>query len=339
MNLPEVKQFVRKFGYDDAEYRGEWNRYDVYAPIFKDEEAADVGIPEFVLVHDGLIRMATVDEALDYIRSLPDDEEYEDPQEEETNVGKVAKTFLEIIEDRKVSKKAPSMVDVIHEVETIEVVHKYNHNHDARGRFCSGPGGGGAAAGSASTAESEAKSLVSKAKKREPKLTAMLKSCAEDAGGEMVGLEYAVKGEGSLTRKIKTEMAEKGVTAKEAAASMKDVNRYTMQLTEDNFAAGYKNTMDTLRKSGCEVTRVKNTLKNPNAEYRGVNTNIKNPDGSVWELQFHTAKSLEVKEVNHKLYEKQRLDTTPAAEKAELGRQMAKNAASIPTPKGIETIG
>ena len=244
-----------------------------------------------------------------------------------------------VIDDKTVAKMDYSMIDVIHEVDTIETVHKFNPNHDALGRFCSGSGGGGSAAGAASTAESEAKSLVSKAKKREPKLTAMLKNCAKEAGGEMVGLEYAVKGEGSLTRKIKTEMAEKGVTAKEAAASMKDVNRYTMQLTEDNFAAGYKNTMDTIRKSGCEITRVKNTLKNPNAEYRGVNTNIKNPDGSIWELQFHTAKSLEVKEVNHKLYEKQRLDTTPAAEKAELGRQMAQNAASIPTPKGIETIG
>lgn len=337
MNLSKVKKFVKKFGYDGAEYRGEWNRYQVYEPTIEDDKPANVGKPEFVLVLGDSIRMATEDEVFEYIDSLPDDEEYE--EEEETNVGKVAKTFLEIIEDRNVSKMAPSMVDVVHEVETIEVVHKFNPNHDALGRFCSGSGGGGAAAGSASTAESEAKSLVAKAKKREPKLTAILKNCAKEAGGEMVGLEYAVKGEGSLTRKIKTEMAEKGVTAKEAAASMRDVNRYTMQLTEDNFAAGYKSTMAALQKSGCEIARVKNTLKNPNAEYRGVNTNIKNPDGSIWELQFHTAKSLEVKEVNHKLYEKQRLDTTPAAEKAELGRQMAQNAASIPTPKGIETIG
>ena len=71
---------------------------------------------------------------------------------------------------------------------------------------------------------------------------------------------------------------------------------------------------------------------------KGLNTNIKSPDGSIWELQFHTAKSLEIKEINHKLYETQRLDNTPAAKKAELGKQMAANAAAIPSPKGIETI-
>lgn len=224
----------------------------------------------------------------------------------------VAKTFVEIIE-----------------------VAKFNHYHDSRGRFASAPGGGAAARHAAT----EAKKLVAIAKKREKVLTSMLNGCAKKTGGEMVGLQYAVKSEESLTRKIKTEMAEKGVTAKEAGASMKDVNRYTMQLTEDNFVNGYNSTMDALRKNGYEVARVKNTLANPNAEYRGVNTNIKSPDGSIWELQFHTAKSLEVKEINHKLYEKQRLDTTPAAEKAALGKQMAQNAASIPTPKGIENIG
>lgn len=224
----------------------------------------------------------------------------------------VAKTFVDIIE-----------------------VAKYNHYHDARGRFASAPGGGAAARHAAT----EAKKLVAIAKKREKVLTSMLNGCAKKTGGQMVGLQFAVKSEESLTRKIKTEMAEKGVTAKEAGASMKDVNRYTMQLTEDNFVNGYNSTMDALRKNGYEVARVKNTLANPNAEYRGVNTNIKSPDGSIWELQFHTAKSLEVKEVNHKLYEKQRLDTTPAAEKAALGKQMAQNAASIPTPKGIEQIG
>ena len=312
MNIAKVKRFVQKYGYEDARLLGSWERYEVYEPILEDEEPADIGRPEFVFVFDDTIRMATESEAFAYMDSLPEDDDYEEIEEVEEDAGPVAKTFLEVL--------------------------KFNPYHDSRGRFASANGGGGAAA-PAATAEQEAKRLVTKAKEREPELTSMLNGCATEAGGEMVGLAYAVKGEGSLTRKIETEMAEKGVTAEEAAASMRDVNRYTMQLTEDNFVAGYNGTMEVLRKQGYEVARVKNTLANPNAEYRGVNTNIKSPDGSVWELQFHTAKSLEVKEVNHKLYEKQRLDTTPAAERAALGKQMAENAASIPTPKGIESIG
>lgn len=228
-----------------------------------------------------------------------------------------------------------------------EIIEKFNPYHGKDGRFTSA-NGGGAVSFTYAPGKSEAhdkaicraiaQDKVAKAKEAEPKLTKMLTGAASAAGGEMVGLKYAVKGEDSLTRKIRSEMKEKGVTAKEAADSMKDVNRYTVQLDENNFASGYKTTMSTLESQGYEVVRVKNTMGDTSAPYRGVNTNIKSPDGSIWELQFHTAKSLEVKEVNHKLYETQRLDKTPAAKKAELGQQMASNAASIPSPKGIETI-
>lgn len=117
MNQAKVRAFVRKFGYDDAEYRGEWKQYKVYEPITDDEEPANVGKPEFVFVRDDTIRMATEDEVFEYIRSLPDDEEYDETVEEEKNVGNVAKTFLDVL--------------------------KFNPYHDSRGRFTSANGGGG----------------------------------------------------------------------------------------------------------------------------------------------------------------------------------------------------
>lgn len=229
--------------------------------------------------------------------------------------------------------------DVIVEIE------KFNPYHDAKGRFASANGAasftyapGKSNAHDLAIARAAAYDKVAKAKEAEPKLTNMMKDCAVAAGGEMVGLEYAVKGEGSLTRKIKSEMVKNGSDVKAALDDMKDVNRYTMQLNEDNFVSGYEKTVSTLKSNGYEVARVKNSLGDPTAPYRGVNTNIKSPDGSIWELQFHTAKSLEVKEVNHKLYETQRKDNTPVAKQVELGKQMAQNAASIPSPKGIEKI-
>jgi hypothetical protein len=60
--------------------------------------------------------------------------------------------------------------------------------------------------------------------------------------------------------------------------------------------------------------------------------------GYVFELQYHTPESIKVKEINHKLYEKQRLDSTPVARKEELNAQMIKNAASIPIPPSVEKI-
>ena len=108
MNLAKVNKFAQRFGYDGAEYRGEWKQYEVYEPVLDDEDPANVGKPEFVLVLDDTIRMATEDEVFEYIDSLPDDEDDEDIE-----MGKsaetVAKTFLEIL--------------------------KFNPYHDARGRF------------------------------------------------------------------------------------------------------------------------------------------------------------------------------------------------------------
>lgn len=263
----------------------------------------------------------------------------------------VAKTFDEILGSARIIEKSdPERFDTIVEVEKGDIDHiveieKFNPYHDSRGRFASANSAtsftyapGKSNAHDLAIARAAAKDKVAKAREAEPKLTGMMKDCAKAAGGEMVGLDFAVKGEGSLTRKIKTEMGKNGSDVKSAVDDMKDVNRYTMQLTEDNFLSGFEGTMKTLQSQGYEVVRVKNSLGDPTAPYRGVNTNIKSPDGSIWELQFHTAKSLEVKEVNHKLYETQRLDKTPADKRAELGRQMAENAASIPSPKGIEKI-
>lgn len=226
-----------------------------------------------------------------------------------------------------------------------EIVEKFNPYHGKDGRFASANGAtlftwnpGASSAHDRAIAGEMARTMVADAKGREKVLTPMLQNTANEVGGEMVGLEFAVKTESSLKRKILSESLETGQPLDKAAKNMKDVNRYTMQLTEDNFVDGYNKTMKTMQDQGYEIVKVKNTLKDPTAEYRGVNTNLKGPDGQIFELQFHTAKSLEIKEPNHKLYEEQRLDTTTPERKAELGRLMAQNAASIPTPAGIETI-
>ena len=83
------------------------------------------------------------------------------------------------------------------------------------------------------------------------------------------------------------------------------------------------------------MIEVTNTLKDVSASYRGINTLVQNARGYVFELQFHTKESLEVKEKNHKLYEEQRLASTSKLRKLELDKTMRKNAQMIP----IEKIG
>lgn len=236
----------------------------------------------------------------------------------------------------------------------LEVVEKYNPYHDPKtGRFTSAGGAGSfyigsegkgqqtAIANEKANHDAEVKAVagakIEEATKAEPGITKNLTAIAEKNGATMVGLEYRLKTAESLERKVKTECKDKALTPEQAIKKMYDVNRYTMQAEEATFTETIKNTFTTLEGEGYTVERVKNTFQR-DKEYVAVNCVLSDKNGTRFELQFHTKKSLEVKEVNHKLYEEQRTDSTSQARKNELGRIMAENTNSIPIPSGIETI-
>ena len=119
---------------------------------------------------------------------------------------------------------------------------------------------------------------------------------------------------------------------------MTDVLRYTQVSDPDNLAEDCLLAMDNLRKTEYSTVEATNTLKYTNAVYRGINTLVRAPDGYVFELQYHTPQSLEIKEINHKLYEEQRLASTSIARKLVLKKQMRDNARKIEMPIGIEKV-
>lgn len=85
------------------------------------------------------------------------------------------------------------------------------------------------------------------------------------------------------------------------------------------LAGGAAKTLGQLETQGYKVLKVKNTFK-PGAPYKGVNSQVMSPDGQVFELQFHTPQSFDVKQnVTHGLYERFRLLEDGDPEKAALG--------------------
>lgn len=133
---------------------------------------------------------------------------------------------------------------------------------------------------------------------------------------------------------------EKSVSLQEADNKIRDVLRYTMLRDEKNFTDGYFATQDALIKNGYRIERVKNTWKD-GAVYKGVNTIIADSHGNEFELQFHTRKSLEVKEGElHKLYEHYRtLDSEGSfQERTELKAKMVHLSDTIPNPNEIDNI-
>lgn len=194
-------------------------------------------------------------------------------------------------------------------------------------------------------ADKLANERCSVAEKSEPAITEALVNSVKDAGGDLNyvlkdkgTLEFRLKTRDSLSRKLVSEVKDTGRTLEEAEKRMYDVNRYTSVCTLDDMADNIENTFKSLQSKGFRVARIKNTIGNEDASYRGVNCVLEAPDKTLFELQFHTAESLRIKEDNHKMYEVARKDETPKDEKDRLDALMKKNAKSVKTPRDINRI-
>lgn len=186
-----------------------------------------------------------------------------------------------------------------------------------------------------------------KAVAHETTVTATMRTAVKAAGGELSGLEYKLKTPESFTQKINKEATEyrelhPGASYEEAysyaTSRMYDTVRYTVLSDSDEFTKTYRQTVYNLERAGYNISRIKNSLPDPQASYRGLNTVVTTPDGFNFELQFHTPESLEVKNKTHLLYEEDRRPTTSQERRKELRRQMKALTSGLKTPKDAETI-
>lgn len=179
--------------------------------------------------------------------------------------------------------------------------------------------------------------LVEKSQKIEPTITVDINNIATKAGGKLVGLENRLKSPSSIKRKIEAEVAD-GFSKSFSLNKIRDAIRYTTVFKEGDFVTRYKAMQYLLAIKGYKTIIVKNTWKNDSA-YKGVNTFIQNEDGDVFEMQYHTQQSFDVKNgLLHKLYEQFRNPKTPFHEKEKLLLEMRKLSSKIKAPKGIELI-
>ncbi|AKJ26706.1 hypothetical protein AAW51_0015 [Caldimonas brevitalea] len=173
----------------------------------------------------------------------------------------------------------------------------------------------------------EAAELIAKARKAEPRVTEDLSGLASKTGGKQEGLDYRLKTEESLARKLEGTRPEK----------IGDALRYTTVYPPDKLGDGAAQTLKELEAKGYTVEKVKNTFVE-GAPYKGINTTIRSPDGQPFELQFHTPQSFDVKQnLTHGLYEELRLLPPDSPRAAELTQEIAKLSDAIKIPQGIAT--
>lgn len=179
--------------------------------------------------------------------------------------------------------------------------------------------------------------LVNIAKNKDSIITNVLTNAVSKGTGHLEGLDYRIKGIQSLERKLQSKAVQKNITVSDYSEKVTDVLRYTNVSDADNLYSDYKIIVKNLDEINYNLIEVTNTFEGASA-YKGINTLVKDDTGYVFELQFHTPESLEIKEVNHKLYEEYRLDTTSNERRLELEKEMRTNADSIPIPKSIGKI-
>jgi len=203
---------------------------------------------------------------------------------------------------------------------------------DERGRF--GSNGGGSKYTPEAT--SAAKSKYAEAAAAEPAITATMEKVSEKVGGKMAGLEFRLKTEESLARKIDANAVKYGGDREEAAANISDANRYTMTFEPQGYSNGIVEAVRDLENEGYSLN-VKNYWNEDNP-YKGVNVAATAPDGTKFELQFHTPESLDVKEnALHGLYEQFRAAPDEST-RLDLHNQMVAISAQTVVPSGIEQL-
>jgi hypothetical protein len=176
-----------------------------------------------------------------------------------------------------------------------------------------------------------AKRVRDKAAQAEPEITRDMIDTANANGGTMEGLDFRMKAESSLARKIDDEKIENGGNAEVTADKMSDVVRYTMTFEEGGYADGVSATVSDLEAKGYQM-RVKNYWQEGDP-YQGINVAAVHPNGQKFELQFHTPGSYKAKDPIHVEYQTYR-ESRDNRTRWKTYNRMTRMARKIAVPSG-----
>lgn len=190
-------------------------------------------------------------------------------------------------------------------------------------------------------AHTAASSIYKQAQKRVNKISTDVINSAKQTSSKMYGLEYKLKTESSIERKIDKESKEKKCSIGEAAGSIKDAIRFTTISSERDFVNNYEQFKALMENKGYSEIRCKNyfiQFKEGKVKHKSVQSNFQDKDGYIFEVQFQTPSSQNVKDRKVPLYEEARDIRTSSVRRSEIEKQMESMAKSIKDPIGIDRI-
>ncbi|WP_405463181.1 hypothetical protein [Streptomyces anulatus] len=181
---------------------------------------------------------------------------------------------------------------------------------------------------------SAANDFIRRSADAEPLITGAMQGIAGKINdGQLIGLEYRLKGDSSLKRKLATDLLEDSAVAPSRVLDdIKDSIRYTMEIPSRSYTQGVQQAVTDLQTKGFENVTFKNTWES--AGYKGINSTWRDPvSGQIFELQFHTVDSFVAKMDGHALYEMERLPGNSPAQLAAIRAEQSELFGKVPVPR------
>ncbi|WP_336715293.1 hypothetical protein [Chryseobacterium mucoviscidosis] len=162
-------------------------------------------------------------------------------------------------------------------------------------------------------ANEKAKELITNAELERELVQRDLLNLAKESGGKMEGLDFAIKGEESLTRKIYDRTQDRHIekigvekAISKVSSKMNDVLRFTITFEPKVYVENYLKIVKELEARGYKKTKTFNAWFQGDGSYKGLNATFETPSGQQFELQFHTEETFRIKSETHDLYEASR---------------------------------
>ncbi|CAD7729990.1 hypothetical protein LMG31884_44240 [Xanthomonas hydrangeae] len=187
----------------------------------------------------------------------------------------------------------------------------------------------------------KAQALSTRARQMEPQVTDMLKRVAARHGGQLAGTQHQLKSYGSLQEKLKQRVVLKKQTLEEAAAGVNDALRYSVVLQPQDFTAGLRAVLAALDDQGHARVKLTNQFTDYPPSFKAINVTLRSPDDALWEIQFHTPETFELKERFHDLYKRTHalaLGGASRAEQRKLQEPALEAFKRVASPPGCEEI-
>lgn len=183
--------------------------------------------------------------------------------------------------------------------------------------------------------------LADRASRMDAAITPTLRNIAQAVGAQLAGLRHRLKSSGSLKEKLKQMVAHKHMTLEDAVPQVNDALRYSVVLPSQDFAAGCRRIQAALDEQGHARVKLVNHFAKRYEPFSAINVTLRDPEGHLWEIQFHTPQTFDLKEHYHDLYKRShhlRLQGVPAARLQELTRPARDAFRAVPMPPGCEDI-